>query len=102
MCSREGFEEVVRKSSSGWHGGGKGGRFEEGWCRAPSQTVPSAGRVSGGSWYPRSLAHLRLANQLQLTSGNSEGTLVARDERTDLPFRLPLSLVLRLARAQFE
>ena len=54
MCSREGFEEVVRKSSSGWHGGGKGGRFEEGWCRAPSQTVPSAGRVSGGSWYPRS------------------------------------------------
>ena len=54
MCSREGFEEVVRKSSSGWHGGGKGGRCEEGWCRAPSQTVPSAGRVSGGSWYPRS------------------------------------------------
>ena len=45
---------------------------------------------------------IRLANQPQLTSGNSEGTLVARDERTDLPFRLPLSLVLRLARAQFE
>ena len=45
---------------------------------------------------------VRQGNQLQLTSGNSEGTLVARDERTDLPFRLPLSLVLRLARAQFE
>jgi hypothetical protein len=50
-----------------------------------------------GSW-----PMIRLGNQPQLTSGNSEGTLVARDERTDLPFRLPLSLVLRLARAQFE
>ena len=71
MCSREGFEEVVRKSSSGWHGGGKGGRCEEGWCRAPSQTVPSAGRVSGGSWYPRSWL---IGGSYKITKGGRQKT----------------------------
>ena len=90
MCSREGFEEVVRKSSSGWHGGGKGGRCEEGWCRAPSQTVPSAGRVSGGSWYPRSwlIGHdPGAAGLVGSERGPSQSQALA--ERTGLPFGVP-------------